>query len=194
MAKVILTVDDSTSVRQLVNFTLAQGGYTGVEAIDGQDALMRLSPQVNLVITDLNMPNLDGIGFIRKVRSNGTFKGLPIVMLTTESQAERKQEGRAAGATAWIVKRPVRSCDWRRANLRLGGPVALGDRIVGWRVCWLVGWDRSKVFFVVIPQLRAPAAGSSPDGALPRRRPPVAEQPLPRFRLPARDESPAQFG
>ena len=65
---------------------------------------MRLSPQVNMVITDLNMPNLDGIGFIRKVRSNAAFRGLPIVMLTTESQVERKQEGRTAGATAWIVK------------------------------------------------------------------------------------------
>jgi two-component system chemotaxis response regulator CheY len=104
MAKVILTVDDSASIRQLVNFTLAQGGYTVVEAIDGQDALARLTPQVNLVITDLNMPNLDGIGFIRKVRSNPAFKGLPIVMLTTESQAARKQEGKAAGATAWMVK------------------------------------------------------------------------------------------
>lgn len=104
MAKVILTVDDSASVRQLVKFTLADAGYTVLEAIDGRDALTRLTPDVSLVITDLNMPNLDGIGFIRNVRSNPAYKGLPILMLTTESQAERKQEGKAAGATGWIVK------------------------------------------------------------------------------------------
>ena|ERR1035438_7702282 len=104
MGKVILTVDDSASVRQMVKFTLADAGYTVLEAVDGKDALTKLTGSVNLVITDLNMPNLDGIGLIRSVRSNPAFKGLPIVMLTTESQAERKQEGKAAGATGWIVK------------------------------------------------------------------------------------------
>jgi two-component system chemotaxis response regulator CheY len=104
MAKVILTVDDSASVRQMVRFTLSDAGYTVVEAVDGQDALTKLTSSVNLIITDLNMPNLDGIGLIRTVRSNPAFKGLPILMLTTESQAERKQEGRSAGATGWIVK------------------------------------------------------------------------------------------
>jgi two-component system chemotaxis response regulator CheY len=104
MAKLILTVDDSASVRQMVKFTLADAGYRVLEAVDGQDALAKLTSAVNLIITDLNMPNLDGIGLIRKVRSNPAFKGLPIVMLTTESQAERKQEGRSAGATGWIVK------------------------------------------------------------------------------------------
>jgi two-component system, chemotaxis family, chemotaxis protein CheY len=104
MAKVILTVDDSASVRQMVRFTLADAGYTVIEAVDGRDALTRLTAPVNLVITDLNMPNLDGIGLIRSLRANPACKGIPIVMLTTESQDSRKQEGKAAGATGWIVK------------------------------------------------------------------------------------------
>jgi two-component system chemotaxis response regulator CheY len=104
MAKVILTVDDSASVRQMVKFTLSDAGYTVIEAVDGKDALAKLTVPVNLVITDLNMPNLDGIGLIRSVRSNPSCKGLPIIMLTTESQDSRKQEGKAAGATGWIVK------------------------------------------------------------------------------------------
>ncbi len=104
MAKTILTVDDSASVRQMVKFTLADAGYSVIEAVDGKDALARLTSPVNLVITDLNMPNLDGIGLIRSVRANPAYKGMPIVMLTTESQEARKQEGKAAGATGWIVK------------------------------------------------------------------------------------------
>ena len=104
MAKVILTVDDSASVRQMVKFTLADAGYTVIEAVDGRDALSKLSNPVNLVITDLNMPNLDGIGLIRQVRANPACKGIPIIMLTTESQETRKLEGKAAGATGWIVK------------------------------------------------------------------------------------------
>ena len=104
MAKVILTVDDSASVRQMVRFTLSEAGYSVIEAVDGQDALEKLSQPVHLVITDLNMPNLDGIGLIRLIRGNPACKGLPILMLTTESQESRKQEGKAAGATGWIVK------------------------------------------------------------------------------------------
>jgi two-component system chemotaxis response regulator CheY len=104
MAKVILTVDDSASVRQMVKFTLADAGYTVIEAVDGKDALAKLTRPVNLVITDLNMPNLDGIGLIRRLRANPACKGIPIIMLTTESQDARKQEGKAAGATGWIVK------------------------------------------------------------------------------------------
>jgi two-component system chemotaxis response regulator CheY len=104
MAKVILAVDDSASVRQMVKFTLSEAGYAVIEAVDGQDALTKLGNPVNLVITDLNMPNLDGIGLVRKVRANPACKGLPIIMLTTESQESRKQEGKAAGATGWIVK------------------------------------------------------------------------------------------
>ena len=104
MAKVILTVDDSASVRQMVKFTLSDAGYVVIEAVDGTDALAKLAGPVNLVITDLNMPNLDGIGLIRRIRANPACHGLPIVMLTTESQQARKQEGKAAGATGWIVK------------------------------------------------------------------------------------------
>ncbi len=107
MAKVILTVDDSASVRQMVRFTLSDAGYSVIEAVDGKDALAKLANPanlVNLVITDLNMPNLDGIGLIRGVRANPARKGLPIIMLTTESQEVRKLEGKAAGATGWIVK------------------------------------------------------------------------------------------
>jgi len=104
VGKVILTVDDSVSVRQMVKFTLSDAGYTVVEAVDGKDALAKLTKTVNLVITDLNMPNLDGIGLIRRVRANPACRGVPIVMLTTESQEARKQEGKAAGATGWIVK------------------------------------------------------------------------------------------
>ncbi len=104
MAKTVLTVDDSASIRQMVRFTLADAGYSVIEAVDGNDALGKLTVPVNLVITDLNMPNLDGIGLIRKVRANPACKGIPIVMLTTESQEARKLEGKAAGATGWIVK------------------------------------------------------------------------------------------
>jgi two-component system chemotaxis response regulator CheY len=104
MAKVILTVDDSASVRQMVKFTLSDAGYMVIEAVDGKDALAKLTRPVNLVITDLNMPNLDGIGLIRSLRANPLCKGIPIIMLTTESQDARKQEGKAAGATGWIVK------------------------------------------------------------------------------------------
>jgi two-component system, chemotaxis family, chemotaxis protein CheY len=104
MSKTILTVDDSSSIRQMVKFTLSDAGYTVIEAVDGNDALTKLTNAVNLVITDLNMPNLDGIGLIRKVRANPLYKGIPIIMLTTESHDSRKQEGKTAGATGWIVK------------------------------------------------------------------------------------------
>ncbi len=103
--KTIMTVDDSASVRQMVTFTLRDAGYTVVEACDGKDALGKVEGQpLNMVITDLNMPNLDGIGLIRALRAHPACKFIPIIMLTTESQAERKQEGKAAGATGWIVK------------------------------------------------------------------------------------------
>ena len=105
MSKVIMTVDDSASVRQMVSFTLRDAGYEVVEAVDGQDALVKVDNQaLNMVITDLNMPNLDGIGLIRALRALPSCKFIPIVMLTTESQAEKKQEGKSAGATGWIVK------------------------------------------------------------------------------------------
>jgi two-component system chemotaxis response regulator CheY len=105
MGKLIMTADDSASVRQMVGFTLRDAGYEVLEASDGQDALAKLTGKtVQMVITDLNMPNLDGIGLIRALRSQAAYKFIPIIMLTTESQAEKKQEGKAAGATGWIVK------------------------------------------------------------------------------------------
>lgn len=105
MAKVIMTADDSASVRQMVGFTLKQNGYEVLEAVDGRDALNKLSSQkVDMLITDLNMPNLDGIGLIKGVRAGNTNKFIPIIMLTTESQDSRKADGKAAGATGWIVK------------------------------------------------------------------------------------------
>jgi two-component system, chemotaxis family, chemotaxis protein CheY len=105
MGKIIMTVDDSASVRQMVTFTLRDAGYEVLEASDGRDALAKLNGRtVQMVITDLNMPNLDGIGLIRSLRGEAAYKFIPIIMLTTESQMEKKQEGKAAGATGWIVK------------------------------------------------------------------------------------------
>lgn len=104
MAKRIMTVDDSASVRQMVSFTLKNAGYDVLEASDGKDALGKLSGPVDMVITDLNMPNMDGITLIRNLRANPACKFIPIIMLTTESQAGKKQEGKEAGATGWIVK------------------------------------------------------------------------------------------
>ncbi|GAM11617.1 phosphate regulon transcriptional regulatory protein PhoB [Geobacter sp. OR-1] len=105
MGKIIMTVDDSASVRQMVSFTLKQNGYDVVEAVDGKDGLQKLSSsKVDMIITDLNMPNLDGIGLIKGARALPACKFIPIVMLTTESQDSKKAEGKAAGATGWIVK------------------------------------------------------------------------------------------
>jgi two-component system chemotaxis response regulator CheY len=105
MSKVILTVDDSSSVRQMVAFTLKGAGYSVVEAVDGKDALSKaaVSP-VHMVVTDLNMPKMNGIELIKALRAEPQYKFIPIVMLTTESQDARKQEGKSAGATGWIVK------------------------------------------------------------------------------------------
>ncbi|MCX5828973.1 MAG: response regulator [Deltaproteobacteria bacterium] len=105
MSKVIMTVDDSASVRQMVSFTIRDAGYEVIEAVDGRDALSKVNGRtIHMVITDLNMPNLDGIGLIRELRTLPAFKFTPIIMLTTESQAEKKQDGKAAGATGWIIK------------------------------------------------------------------------------------------
>ena len=105
MSKRIMTVDDSASVRQMVAFTLKGAGYDVVEAVDGKDALSKLNGSpVQMIVTDLNMPNLDGIGLIRQVRANPSHKFVPIIMLTTESQDTKKMEGKSAGATGWIVK------------------------------------------------------------------------------------------
>ena len=100
-----MTADDSASIRQMVGFTLQRAGYSIIEAVHGQDALTKImSAHVDLLITDLNMPVMDGLELIRRVRALAQFKYLPILMLTTESQADKKQAGKAAGATGWIVK------------------------------------------------------------------------------------------
>ena len=105
MKRTALIVDDSVTIRQMVAFTLQQAGFAIVEAVDGQDALDRLDGlKPDLVITDLNMPRMDGIHFIRQLRSRPTTRHTPVLMLTTESQEGKRQEGRAAGATGWIVK------------------------------------------------------------------------------------------
>lgn len=109
MGKTIMTADDSASIRQMVSFTLKEAGYDVIEAVDGRDALEKLiepgrTGTVHMLVTDLNMPNMDGIELIRRVRGESRYRFMPIVMLTTESQNAKKQEGKAAGATGWIVK------------------------------------------------------------------------------------------
>lgn len=104
MAK-ILAVDDSSSMRQMVSFTLKGAGYDVVEAVDGQDALNKAkSDQFDLIVTDVNMPVMDGITFIKNLRGEPNYKFTPMLMLTTESAADKKAEGKAAGATGWVVK------------------------------------------------------------------------------------------
>lgn len=103
--KQILTVDDSASVRQMVSFTLNKAGYEVTEAQDGKDGVAQAGrKKFDLIITDLNMPVLDGIGMICEVRKIAGYGFTPILMLTTESQQEKKEAGRKAGATGWIVK------------------------------------------------------------------------------------------
>ncbi len=105
MSKKILAVDDSKTMRDMIAFTLRGAGYEVVEADDGEDALSKLGGSgVNLVITDINMPRLDGIGLIKKLRSDPSYRSTPILVLTTESESSKKDEGREAGATGWIVK------------------------------------------------------------------------------------------
>ena len=101
----ILAVDDSAAMRQLLSVTLKNAGYNVVEAVDGQDALEKAGLRdFDLVLTDQNMPRLDGIGLTKKLRDNPKFKTTPILILTTESSDQMKQAGRGAGATGWLVK------------------------------------------------------------------------------------------
>jgi two-component system, chemotaxis family, chemotaxis protein CheY len=105
VSKSVLVVDDSTSMRQMVSFILRNAGFDVIEGSDGRDALSRIQGKsVSLVLTDLNMPVMDGMTLIRELRAKPEFKFTPILMLTTESQQEKKLEGKAAGATGWIVK------------------------------------------------------------------------------------------
>lgn len=106
MGKNILIVDDSESIREVVSFTLEDAGHSVISAIDGEDALARLEgvDKIDLIITDLHMPKMDGIELIKEVRTDDKFKFTPILFLTTESQASKKMEAKEAGATGWIIK------------------------------------------------------------------------------------------
>jgi two-component system, chemotaxis family, chemotaxis protein CheY len=105
MAKTVMVVDDSSSVRQVVSIALKGAGYEVIEACDGKDALSKLDGQkIHLMISDVNMPNMDGITLVKEVKKLASYKFTPIIMLTTESQEAKKQEGQAAGAKAWVVK------------------------------------------------------------------------------------------
>lgn len=105
MAKTIMIIDDSTSLRQVVSIALGEAGYDVLEACDGQDAISKLKGQkVHLMICDVNMPNMDGITFLKTVRTLPEYKFTPIIMLTTEAGEDKKKEGQAAGARAWVVK------------------------------------------------------------------------------------------
>lgn len=105
MAKTILIVDDSASLRQVVNIALSGAGYDVIEAADGKDALTKLDGRkIHLIVSDVNMPNMDGITFVKEVKKHPSYKFTPIIMLTTESQEGKKQEGQMAGAKAWVVK------------------------------------------------------------------------------------------
>ena len=105
MGKTILIVDDSATIRQVVGMTLKGAGYEVMEASDGKDALNKLDgKKINLIISDVNMPNMDGITFVKEAKKLANYKFPPVIMLTPESQDSKKQEGQAAGAKAWVVK------------------------------------------------------------------------------------------
>jgi len=105
MGKTILIVDDSTSLRQVVGIALKGAGYEVIEGCDGKDALTKLDGRkIHLIISDVNMPNMDGISFVKALKQIPAYKFTPVIMLTTESQEAKKAEGKAAGARAWITK------------------------------------------------------------------------------------------
>lgn len=105
MAKTIMVVDDSASLRQVVGIALKSAGYDVIEAADGQIALSKLGDtKINLIVCDVNMPNMDGITFVRELKQVARHKFTPVIMLTTESNESKKREGQEAGARAWVVK------------------------------------------------------------------------------------------
>lgn len=105
MAKLIMIVDDSASMRRVVSIALKGAGYDVLEGVDGKDALAKLTGQkVHLIISDVNMPVMDGIAFLKAVKAMPAYKFTPVIMLTTESAEEKKREGQSAGARAWVVK------------------------------------------------------------------------------------------
>ena len=105
MAKTIMVVDDSTTLRQVVSIALKGAGYDVLEGVDGKDALNKLTGQkVHLIISDVNMPNMDGITFVSEVKKHPAYKFTPVIMLTTEAGEDKKAAGQAAGAKAWVIK------------------------------------------------------------------------------------------
>lgn len=105
MSKLILSADDSASIRHIVSFTLTQAGFSVIEACDGEEAFAKMSAQqVSMLITDLNMPGMSGIELIKRVRALPQYRFTPIVMLTTESHVDKRAAGKAAGASGWVVK------------------------------------------------------------------------------------------
>ncbi len=105
MSKKVMFVDDSKTIREMLDFTLKGAGYETLQGEDGVDALQVLGDnKMDVIITDLNMPNMDGITLIKKLREHPVHRSTPILVLTTESQTEKKMEGKQAGATGWIVK------------------------------------------------------------------------------------------
>lgn len=105
MAKTIMIVDDSASLRQVVSIALKSAGFDVIEGCDGKDALAKLGGQkVHLIISDVNMPNMDGISFVKALKQRPEYKFTPVIMLTTEAGESKKAEGQAAGARAWVVK------------------------------------------------------------------------------------------
>jgi two-component system chemotaxis response regulator CheY len=106
MSKKVLIVDDSKTIRQQVSFTLSKGGFTVVEAEDGQDGIAKLGANgdVAMIISDVNMPNMNGIEMVEAIKATGKHTGVPIVMLTTEGSAELIERAKAAGAKGWLVK------------------------------------------------------------------------------------------
>lgn len=122
MAKTIMIVDDSVSLRRVVSIALKGAGYDVIEAGDGQQALERIQGQkIHLVISDLNMPRMDGLTFVKTLKSRPEYRFLPVIMLTTEAQESRKQEGKRAGAKAWMVK-PFQPAQMLGAVSKLLGP------------------------------------------------------------------------
>jgi len=114
MAKTIMIIDDSASLRQVVAIALKGAGYNVTEASDGRDALNKLTGQkINLIICDVNMPNMDGISFVKEMKTLANYRFTPVIMLTTEGSEEKKRAGQAAGARAWVVKpfRPEQMLD-----------------------------------------------------------------------------------
>ncbi len=105
MSKNILVVDDATTVRHVVSIALRKEGYNIIEACDGRDALSKLTgDKIHLIISDVNMPNMDGITFLKEVKKLPAYRFTPVIMLTTESEASKIAEGKAAGAKAWVCK------------------------------------------------------------------------------------------